>query len=635
VLKKFLQFILIIPIFLLVFFLVNNDNEIEAITRSSDRLGLSGPAVGSDHEINFRLNKNISASGKIEIIFPTDFLFPADFGFDNLDFAVSDNASNGFVDRTLASSSSLFTDGAVMIESVENNKIVFNLNSSSGIDALKYLRIKIGNNATFQKTSTSTAKIINPANVGPYNIEMRTYDDNNSFLERSRVSVFIIRPVNMTNYVTKKRSGASPVGWLGYGTAETILSLYTNFRGICRYATATGTPFATMTNQFSYDASSTGEYYHTVLVGGLTSGGKYNFYVRCMDELGIANDYTECLYEVASTSPFTDASGTPILEQDCIDMPIIFSISSIEGSSGDYTGQGGANGEEGSSSGSKTSSGGGGSGGGGGGGIGGDFGPKTGKFLPFPPPPGKPGIILEGWGYNTGIVNVLQDGTQIGWTNSSVTGKFGVFIEELSRGIYTFGLWSPDAQGKKSPTYSTTFWIEQGTITTVKDIIIPPTIEYAPDSDTGINLFGYASPNSEIEIWVYPKKAGNIKDTEATKLKTKTNSTGRWAYSLSFSNLSDGDYNVKVRSSIANITNPSEFSEILLFTAKGGKKVEEVKDESGACPKADLNKDGKVNITDFSILLYHWGKSNACADQNASGSVDLVDFSIMMYYWTG
>jgi len=56
---------------------------------------------------------------------------------------------------------------------------------------------------------------------------------------------------------------------------------------------------------------------------------------------------------------------------------------------------------------------------------------------------------------------------------------------------------------------------------------------------------------------------------------------------------------------------------------------------TGECAGADLNHDGRVNITDFSILLYYWGTNNACADQNHDGTVDLTDFSIMMFYWTG
>lgn len=50
----------------------------------------------------------------------------------------------------------------------------------------------------------------------------------------------------------------------------------------------------------------------------------------------------------------------------------------------------------------------------------------------------------------------------------------------------------------------------------------------------------------------------------------------------------------------------------------------------------DLNFDGKVDLVDFSILLFNWGiPKNPIADINNDGKVDLVDFSIMLYWWTG
>jgi len=55
-------------------------------------------------------------------------------------------------------------------------------------------------------------------------------------------------------------------------------------------------------------------------------------------------------------------------------------------------------------------------------------------------------------------------------------------------------------------------------------------------------------------------------------------------------------------------------------------------------PHGDINKDGSIDITDFSILMYYWQDtppSNPCADINKDGTVDLVDFSIMLYWWTG
>ena len=52
---------------------------------------------------------------------------------------------------------------------------------------------------------------------------------------------------------------------------------------------------------------------------------------------------------------------------------------------------------------------------------------------------------------------------------------------------------------------------------------------------------------------------------------------------------------------------------------------------------ADLNLDGKVNSTDFSILLYFWKTSspfsNSRVDINKDGKVDSVDFSILLYHW--
>ncbi len=50
---------------------------------------------------------------------------------------------------------------------------------------------------------------------------------------------------------------------------------------------------------------------------------------------------------------------------------------------------------------------------------------------------------------------------------------------------------------------------------------------------------------------------------------------------------------------------------------------------------SDLNGDNKVNLGDFSILLYYWGTSSQIADLNGDGKVDLQDLSILLFNWTG
>ncbi|MEK7193512.1 MAG: dockerin type I domain-containing protein [Patescibacteria group bacterium] len=51
----------------------------------------------------------------------------------------------------------------------------------------------------------------------------------------------------------------------------------------------------------------------------------------------------------------------------------------------------------------------------------------------------------------------------------------------------------------------------------------------------------------------------------------------------------------------------------------------------------DLNGDRRIDIRDFSILLYYYGrrdKSVARSDFNGDGTVSMADVSILLYYWT-
>jgi hypothetical protein len=51
---------------------------------------------------------------------------------------------------------------------------------------------------------------------------------------------------------------------------------------------------------------------------------------------------------------------------------------------------------------------------------------------------------------------------------------------------------------------------------------------------------------------------------------------------------------------------------------------------------SDLNKDGKIDLIDFSVLAYWYGRMRAPAsvDLSGDGTIDLSDFSILAYYWT-
>ncbi len=639
----------------LLFFVFLFSHQAKAFIHSSDTISNSAPGAKSNHLIQFQTVHNIPAGGKI-VISPqaSAFTIPSGLNWRDFDLATSSDGIS-FFERNLNATSSVLFDGVSSVLSTTTNaNLEINLNSSFGIDAGDYVRIKIGTNANYNGSGDS--QIINPSNIGAYDFAISAYDNLGNYLERAPIKIYIIRQVKMTENTEKRRSDAAPSGWLTYGTTQTIMSLYTNYRAHCRYSTASGTPYDLMTDEFSYVGTST-SHYHTVTLSGLANGHSYQYYVRCEDEHGNKDDETICSYSSASTTPYHDASGTPILSLRCTDYLISFSVSSVEGGVDDGTGAGsdesegesststdstsnesGDGGGSGDRSGSGSRSGGaGGSGGGGGGGIGFDSGQGTGDYLPYPPPPGAPGVVLEGWGYPGREIIVLKDGVEQGKILADNSAKFGGFVEDLSQGIYTFGLWSIDADGRRSITYSTTFWIDDGTQSTVSDIFLPPTIELGKESITAgeeLGVFGQTVPDATVEVWFYPKKDSELREEEIKKTTTKARSDGRWYTTVDTTDAVNGEYHVKAKAHLESVgasrpVGNSDFSQVLECSVGGQKPKKKL------CANADLNGDGRVNITDFSILLYYWNTDNACADQNGDGSVNLIDFSIMMYYWTG
>ena len=57
---------------------------------------------------------------------------------------------------------------------------------------------------------------------------------------------------------------------------------------------------------------------------------------------------------------------------------------------------------------------------------------------------------------------------------------------------------------------------------------------------------------------------------------------------------------------------------------------------SAAAQKVDANKDGKIDVLDFNILMVNWGKTTAnnVADFNGDSKVDIFDFNMLMINWT-
>jgi len=250
---------------------------------------------------------------------------------------------------------------------------------------------------------------------------------------------------------------------------------------------------------------------------------------------------------------------------------------------------------------------------------------------PSPPPAGGGGVyippietkvIIQGKAYPLISVTVLQDGKVATVTNADSQANFKVEISKITPGVWTFGVWAEDKKGVKSITFSFTTNIISGMITTISGIFLPPTIEIDKtlvQRGEILNILGQTAPQSEVSIIV--------NSPEEIIKKTKAETDGTWFYDFDTTPLEEGSHTSRAKAtSLEGLS--STFSQALGFSVGKGMP--------GAIQKVDINGDGKINLVDFSILLYNWGiPKNPATDFNDDGKVNLTDFSIMLFYWTG
>ena len=237
------------------------------------------------------------------------------------------------------------------------------------------------------------------------------------------------------------------------------------------------------------------------------------------------------------------------------------------------------------------------------------------------PPPAVTKVVLKGLAYPSAKITVLMDGKVAALITADPLANFKAEITDITAGVWTFGLWAEDKEGRRSITFSFTVTVSSGMTTTISGIFISPTIELDKVNvlkGETLNIFGQTAPESEITI--------SVESPEIVK-KTKAGKEGDWDYPLDTSPLEEGSHTTRARAEDPTDLK-SSYSKVLAFYV-GKYRVAEI------CPKADFNKDGKTNLVDFSIMLYWWGKYNPCVDQNQDGIINLPDFSILMYYWTG
>lgn len=233
-------------------------------------------------------------------------------------------------------------------------------------------------------------------------------------------------------------------------------------------------------------------------------------------------------------------------------------------------------------------------------------------------------ISIVGRAYPLRTINFILDNQIIGSVNSDNAGRFE-FSTPASPGTATLGVWANDVQNNRSITLNNTFDVTQGAVTNINGVVLPPTLT-VPNQNVNpgdrVTVSGQSVPNSLVELHVGANRFAT----------TTANSSGVWNFQLDTGRLTVAEHILRARSILGTppLTTTSGFSTSLqLFVGVDGQ----------ATTPSDLNRDGKINLIDFSILIFWWGTnggdSSPPADINGNGRVGLEDFSILLFNWTG
>jgi cysteine-rich repeat protein len=260
------------------------------------------------------------------------------------------------------------------------------------------------------------------------------------------------------------------------------------------------------------------------------------------------------------------------------------------------------------------------SGGGGGSASGGGSGGDGGSDTEL----GDTQVSITGKAYPNSTVNILMDGDLVGTVRANGNADFS-YATDAEPGTISFGFWANDGGGTRSITLNTTFDVTQGAITNISGILLPPTIKVEPltvDRGSPITFSGRTVPN-----------AVHIDGNQLVE-ETTANSSGQWTIPFDTGKVSQASHTARPRFeyTAGGKTTDSNFGQTLTFFVG-------VAPTTGAISSSDLNSDGKVNLTDFSILIFWWGSnggnSSPSADINGNSKVGLEDFSILLFNWTG
>lgn len=239
-------------------------------------------------------------------------------------------------------------------------------------------------------------------------------------------------------------------------------------------------------------------------------------------------------------------------------------------------------------------------------------------------------VVFTGRAYPSSVVTVLVGAKTAATAVADGDGNFQVSVTGLAAGIHNFSLYSVDAKQIRSTLTRFPIELTRGVAGRIELIFIAPTIvadKSQVKRSESITFTGQTVPGARVELTI-----------GSAKVVVTADARGAYAVTFDTSTLTERKYTATVRATVNKVS--STLSDPYTFTV-GKSTVLNVLPTN--CKKVgDLNDDCRVNLVDFSILVFWFERPLSpeftIREQDrlsGDGKVNLVDFSIMAFNWTG
>lgn len=242
------------------------------------------------------------------------------------------------------------------------------------------------------------------------------------------------------------------------------------------------------------------------------------------------------------------------------------------------------------------------------------------------------GVTVSGRAYPLSRVTVLKDGAVAATTIAGPDARFSVTLTRISGGTHTISVRAEDAVGRESALFSFPLRVTEGAMTTVSGIFLSPTIDLDKQQvkqGDPLAIFGRTAPDAQVNITVHSE--------EVISRQVVADRDGTYLYYLNTAPLSMGDHTAEALSGTNANAILSAVSPKVGFVV-GTENIARDTQVPTDCRKADINCNGRVDLVDYSILVYWYQRAGELpprVDLNGDRVITLVDLSILAYYWTG